>query len=161
MDLFSPECEVIGTNGIRPGEDEWYTSRAAARELVHGDWQGWGDLVLDLDHLRIRVRGEAAWVAVPATVTTTLPAAEVIPNYLAFIRSTSEKSSATPEEQLLNILRGGTNTLFEMRRGEKFVWPLRFTAVLSHHAAGWLFEQINFSFPTTHFPDVRIFPPAS
>ena len=54
------------------------------------------------------------------------------------------------------ILRGGTNTVYELRRGEHFVWPLRFTAVVVRQADGWKFAQVNFSFPTVFFPDVRI-----
>jgi hypothetical protein len=61
------------------------------------------------------------------------------------------------EQKLLNILRGGTNTIFELRRGEKFVWALRFTAVVVREADGWKFAQMNFSFPTIYFPDVRLF----
>ena len=49
---------------------------------------------------------------------------------------------------------------------KQYVWPLRFTSVLvrRHHAGngsaavnsdGWLFHQIQFSFATTRFPDVR------
>ena len=30
MELFTPDAEVIGTNGLRPGGDEWYTNRDAA-----------------------------------------------------------------------------------------------------------------------------------
>lgn len=37
MQLFTADAEVIGTNGQRPGVDEWYTDRATARELVEGD----------------------------------------------------------------------------------------------------------------------------
>ena len=32
MELFTPDVEIIGTNGITPGAGEWYTSRDAARE---------------------------------------------------------------------------------------------------------------------------------
>src|ERR1051325_10217185 len=39
MELFSPGAEVIGTNGVKPGMDEWYRDRASARELVQGDWE--------------------------------------------------------------------------------------------------------------------------
>ena len=44
MTLFTEDAEVIGTNGVAPGVDEWYMDRASARELVAGDWEGWGDL---------------------------------------------------------------------------------------------------------------------
>jgi len=38
MELFASEVEVIGTNGLKPGVDEWYLTRKTARELVHGKW---------------------------------------------------------------------------------------------------------------------------
>jgi len=38
MELFTSEVEVIGTNGLKPGVDEWYLTRETARELVHGKW---------------------------------------------------------------------------------------------------------------------------
>jgi hypothetical protein len=31
------------------------------------------------------------------------------------------------------------------------------TAVVVRQTAGWQFAQVHFSFPTTHFPDERIF----
>ena len=56
MELFTSDAEVIGTNGVRPGVDEWYMERASAREqkphgtacslslrnaLLFGTWGGW------------------------------------------------------------------------------------------------------------------------
>ena len=69
MQLFTSNAEIIGTNGVKPGVDEWYTDRASARELVQGDWEGWGDLRLDLDAMSIHQRGDVGWVAASATVT--------------------------------------------------------------------------------------------
>lgn len=31
MQLFTGDAEVIGTNGVKPGEGEWYMDRASAR----------------------------------------------------------------------------------------------------------------------------------
>jgi len=53
-------------------------------------------------------------------------------------------------------LRGCINTLCELQRGETFVWPLRFSAVLINDDGAWRFIQMQFSFATTRFPDVRI-----
>ena len=155
MELFSADVEVIGTNGVNPGFQEWYLDRASARELVEGDWQGWGDLRLDLDSMSIHSRGEVGWVAATATVTQTI-GSENYASYLEFIKTFLDDSNLSAEQKLLHILRGGTNTLYELRRGEKFVWPLRFTAVVLRAAEGWKFAQINFSFPTVYFPDVRL-----
>ncbi len=155
MELFTPDAEVIGTNGVKPGVDEWYTNRASARELVEGDWAGWGDLRLDLDSASIRVNGSAGWIASSATVTQMI-GEENYASFLEFIKEFLETSKLPAEQKLHYILRGGANTVYELRRGEKFVWALRFTAVVVHEVDGWKFAQVNFSFPTIYFPDVRI-----
>ena len=155
MQLFLPDAEVIGTNGVRPGVDEWYMSGAAAHELVGGDWEGWGDLRLDLDLTSIHARGDMGWVAAPATVTKII-GEENYATYLDFVRNLIDHSDLSPEQKLLHILRGGTNTVYELRRGEKFIWALRFTAVVVREAGGWKFAQMSFSFPTVYFPDVRL-----
>jgi len=157
MRLFAEDAEVIGTNGLRPGVGEWYLDRAGARELVEGDWLSWGDLRLDVAGAHIQARGDVAWLAASATVTTTIRAEESYEGYLQRIKSLiDDQVGLSAEEKLLDILRGGTNTLYELRRGEQFVWPLRFTAVLVRQAGDWRFQQMQFSFSTTRFPDERI-----
>ncbi len=156
MQLFTPDCEVIGTNGLRPGVDEWYVDRASARELVAGDWEGWGDLRLDLAAACIRSQGEVAWISAPATVSTHI-GEEGYENYIQFMKNYLESSELSAKQKLHFLLRGGTNTLYELNRGENFVWALRLTAVAVKSAEGWQFAQMNFSFPTVYFPDVRLF----
>ena len=155
MELFTTDAEVIGTNGVKPGEGEWYLNRTSARELVEGDWQGWGDLRLDLESMSVRSRGEVGWVAASARVTQTI-GVENYASYLEFVKKFLDDSKLSAEQKLLYILRGGTNTVYELRRSEKFVWALRFTAVLVREPNGWKFAQMNFSFPTIYFPDVRL-----
>jgi len=155
MELFTADAEVIGTNGQKPGVDEWYMDRVSARELVYGDWEGWGDLRLDLESMSVHSRGDVGWVAASATVTKMI-GPENYESYLEYVKNFIDKADLSAEQKLLNILRGGTNTVFELRRGEKFVWLLRFTAVVVREIDGWKFAQMNFSFPTIHFPDVRV-----
>jgi hypothetical protein len=154
MELFASEVEVIGTNGLKPGVDEWYLTRETARELVQGDWEGWGDFRLDLDSVSIHSRSEVGWIAATATVTQII-GEENYASYLEYVKAYIDQPGLSAEQKLHNILRGGTNTVYELRRGEKFVWPLRFTAVVVRQPEGWKFAQMNFSFPTVYFPDVR------
>ena len=155
MQLFTEDAEVIGTNGVHPGVDEWYMDRASARELVAGDWEGWGDVRLDLQSMSIHSRGEVGWIAASATVTQII-GEENYQSYLDFVKNYIDRPDLSAEQKLLNILRGGTNTVYELRRGEKFVWALRLTAVVVREEDGWKFAQMNFSFPTIYFPDVRL-----
>jgi hypothetical protein len=158
MQLFADdaELEVIGTNGVKPGVDEWYVDKAGVRELVKGDWEGWGDVRLDVDGAHIQVRGDVAWLTASGTVSMTIRADENFQSYLQRIKDVIDQAGPSAEEKLLDILRGGSNTLYELRRGEQFVWPLRFTAVLVRQADAWRFQQMQFSFPTTRLPDERI-----
>jgi hypothetical protein len=155
MALFTPIAEVIGTNGVKPGEHEWYTSRDSARNLVEGDWNWWGDLRLDVDSASIQVHGNVGWIATTATVTKTM-GTESYASFLESIKEYIETSSLPAKEKLHFILRDGTNTIYELGRGDKFVAALRFTAVVVREADGWKFAQVNFSYPTNQYPDVRI-----
>ncbi len=157
QELLADEAlEVVGTNGIQPGKGEWYLSKAAAKELFLGDWQGWGDLRLDVPDAHIQVNGNTAWLSASGTVNTTIAAEQNYDDYLAFIKRYINSENASAKEKLLYILRGGSNTLYELQRGERFTWPLRFTAVLTLQGTDWLFQYMQFSFPTMYFPDARI-----
>jgi hypothetical protein len=104
----------------------------------------------------VQVQGEVGWIAASATVSQTLRAEENYASYLEFVKDFLENSSLPAEQKLHYLLRGGTNTVYELRRGENFVWALRLTAVVVHQPEGWKFAQMNFSFPTIYFPDVRL-----
>jgi ketosteroid isomerase-like protein len=155
MTLFTPDAEVIGTNGIRPGQGEWHLGREAARALVQGDWESWGDLCLDLEQASIHALGDVGWIACTGTVTQTI-GRENYDSFVAFAREYLGREDLSAEERLHYVLRGGTNTLYELSRGERFVWPLCFTTVVLLQEGVWRFAQMHFSFPTTHFPDVRL-----
>jgi hypothetical protein len=154
--LADDDLEVIGTNGTQPGEGEWYLNKDAARELFRSDWQSWGDLRLDVPGARIRINGKTAWLTATGTVSMNIPAEQNYQDFLTFIKQYMDSDQGSAEQKLLYILRGGSNTLFELRRGEHFVWRLRFTAVLTQQEGTWKFTQMQFSFPTVYFPDVRM-----
>ncbi|RPJ52053.1 MAG: hypothetical protein EHM21_01185 [Chloroflexi bacterium] len=150
------ELEVIGTGAIEPGGYEWCLGPDAACDLVKNDWEGWGDLLLDVTDARIHVLGDVAWLATTGTVTMDLEPVDTVRDFLSYLQEVAKKEDGNPRARLLDILRSGTNTLFEAERGKEYIWPLRFTAVLIRQDDRWLFHQIQFSFATTHFPDVRI-----
>lgn len=157
LEMLADEAlEVIGTNGIQPGKGEWYLGKSAAQELFQGDWQSWGDLRLDVPNARIRVNGKTAWLSASGTVNMTIAAEQNYDDYLALIKEYIDSENASAKEKLLYILRGSSNTLYELQRGERFTWPLRFTAVLTLQGTDWLFQYMQFSFPTMYFPDARI-----
>lgn len=156
MLLFADEVEVIGTNGSYPGKDEWFLDKDGARELVKGDWEYWGDLRIKEDATRIREKDGIGWMTMPGTVTKHI-GEENYQSYLEYAKDCIERTDIPAKQRLHNILRGGTNTVFELNRGEKFVWPIRITAVALKEEGRWKFAQMCFSFSTIYFPDERVF----
>ncbi len=164
--IAGDDLEMIGTGAIEPGDDEWCLGSDAACDLVQNDWEGWGDVRLDVADARIHVLGSVAWLATTGAVTMDLDPNETIRDYLSYMQESAGDEGVDPRARMLELLRGATNTLFEAERGKQYIWPLRFTAVLVRapgtgdgappaNGERWLFHQVQFSFPTTRFPDVR------
>ena len=155
--LFVPgdELEVIGTGAVTPGEDEWCLGLESSCDLFTNDWEAWGDLKLDVEDAHVSSLGDVAWLATTGTVKMAMDPEETYTDYLDYIQGVAVDEDRDPKQRLIEILRGGSNTLFEAERGREYIWPLRFTAVLVRREGIWLFAQIQFSFATTRFPDVR------
>lgn len=155
MALFSAaDVEVVGTGAITPGTDEWCDSHARVRELTVSDWQGWGDVRFEVDGAVIHALGDVAWLTTTGTVTTTYPVEENLRQAVAH----AQEVLAAPDDdetRLKNMLMWATLALAEAHRGETYVWPIRFSAVLAREGGEWRFRQAHFSFPTTRFPDER------
>lgn len=158
MQLFIPddELEIIGTGANLIGEDEWCIGPMAALDLIESDWEGWGDVRIDIDNAHIHMLGDVAWVAVPGTVSMHLDGDETYSDYLEYIEQVTVDEGLSPEQRIFEIVRGASNTIYEVSRGDDYTWPFRFTAVLVHREDRWLFHQVQFSFPTTRYPDERI-----
>ena len=157
MDLFcdDAELEVIGTGAVAPGEGEWCLGPEAARRLVENDWEGWGDLEIDVEGARIHVLGDVAWLATTGTVTDAETEEQSIADSLERLHGLLE-AEMPDEETLIEVVRESTGTLIELRRGTLYVWPLRFTAVLLKREGRWKFHQMQFAFPTAGLPSVRL-----
>ena len=119
MELFTPDVEIIGTNGVKPGIEEWYLNQLSAKSMIKSDWETRGDLKLDLENSSLKERENVGWIAAYATLTKTIGTK----NYGTFLEFTQEfirDSKMSPKLTLEYILRGVTNTIFELSQGENF-----------------------------------------
>lgn len=64
--LFPPgkDAVVLGTDA-----GEWNQGSEAIADFIRKDWQGWGDLRLDVDAARISASSDVAWLITTGTVT--------------------------------------------------------------------------------------------
>lgn len=160
MELFGPDdvLEVIGTNAVTPGDGEWCKGNAAVRSLVEGDWEQWGDVVLDLDAVQIFTEGDVAWLATAGTVTDVIKADYKYEGFVNFVEAVLEDEEESNKSKMLEITRLGNSLISSLLLPETYVWPFRFTAVVVKSEGEWRFHQMQFSFATTGAPDERILP---
>ncbi len=157
MELFGPDesLEVVGTGAITPGTDEWCRGRAAVRELVAGDWEGWGDLRLDVPGAQVFAHGNVAWLATSGTVSMDITAERSYQGFQQYIDWIRKQENLDDKARMLEIVRFGGISLTNIAQGDHYVWPIRFTALAVKEDGTWRFYQMTFSFPTTVAPDVR------
>jgi len=161
MQLFVSDdrLEVIGTSAVSPSNEEWCKGRQPTRALVAGDWDGWGNLKLDIASATIHVQGDVAWLATSGTVSQTLTLEHSYQGMGSFLQGFMERKDAKDtdlEGELLTVILGAASALNDQRQGEDHIWPIRFTATLIRDQGNWRFSQIHFSYPTVHLPQVRL-----
>ena len=114
---------------------------------MRSDWESWGDVRLDLESASINTAGDEGWIAVTATVSQTIGREEYA-SYLTYVRQYIAESPGSAEEKLRYILRGASKTLYEVSRGERFVWPLRVSPPWSYERTGTgVLRRCPFRFP--------------
>lgn len=151
-DLFSKDDDtlVIGT-----GYGEIMHGFDGARELIESDWKYWWDAIIDIDDAMVSSNGNTAWVAADAYITKTIPEQKYYEGLLEGVKEDME-SSMDIKGKVLHTLEGAASVLCDTQYGEKYFRPFRFTAVFVRRYEKWHFKQIQFSFPTTMAPDVRL-----
>jgi hypothetical protein len=158
MELFSTEkdIEVIGSGALDPGKGEWCLGMDSIRRLVENDWKYWGNLVLDVAQARIHILVDSAWLSTSGTVTYVIENEQFVRDTFKEVEEILKKREGNEQGKLLQIQREIAELLQETGQGDKYVWPLRFTAVLVRQNGLWYFHQIHFSHCTSHLPDVRL-----
>ncbi|HUL39852.1 MAG TPA: hypothetical protein VLU38_06140 [Methanomassiliicoccales archaeon] len=156
-ELFPPDGKVtlIGTSGMLPEDGEWPRNREGAKKVLESDWRNWGDVYFNVASANVVVVGDVGWVESNGFVEKVLPDQQVCENHLKYVKAVVD-GDLSAKEKVAEIARGASNVVMEMMLGERYVWPMRFSAVLQRIEGRWLFRQLHFSFPTTRFPDERL-----
>jgi hypothetical protein len=146
---------IIGTSGLLPEDTEWPRHSGGARKLLENDWRNWGDVYFNVAVAKIRVAGDVAWVESNGFVEKVMPDEQVCENHLKYVKAVVD-GDLSAKEKVAEIARGASNVVMELMMGERYVWPMRFSAVLEMSEGRWVFRLLHFSFPTTRFPDERL-----
>jgi hypothetical protein len=143
---------VIGTGAAYPGDGEWCEGIDRVKSLVESDWRYWGDLKMETDKARIRIDGSTAWVAFSGVSESFQTREAAYRKGMQMIKDQQKqkKYRENPREYFLWLSNYASSMLWDLEQeeGEKFIHPIRITAVLSNKNGKWLFTQMNFAYPT-------------
>ena len=84
--------------------------RTSARALIAGNWEGWGDLYLDLDSMSVHNQSDVGWVAASATITKTI-GAENYQSYLEFVKTFIDDPKISAEKNAPHPARRDEHSL--------------------------------------------------
>ncbi|MBI9032460.1 hypothetical protein JEZ13_10750 [bacterium] len=149
---------MIGTS-----DNEVYFTKENAKKLYAGDWQYWGDLVLNLEQAEIRITSDTGWIHVPGSVKYVFSTDDnVYKKFLGFIEEfydgKSYDSSKPVQTKLTEINWLLAHLLHDRMKDKprKYFWELRLFLIFQKVGNDWFLQHSQFSFPKEgNFPDER------
>jgi hypothetical protein len=149
MDLFlhSDEIELIGIGASMRGGNEWFQGFEAVKNIIEGDWEYWGNVLLDVDKAKISLFGDVAWLSTTGSIEQTSTHDEALKFYLEQMKDILVDEEDDDDTKLLDATHFGMRRLRERLKGQGHQWPFVFTAVLINSQDDWRFHTIHWSMP--------------
>ena len=149
MELFVQDegIELIGIGAAVRGGTEWFLGPEQVRDIVKGDWEYWGDVLLDVPGAKITVSGDVAWLSAQGQLVQTTTFDRALPFYMEQMEALLKDESMDHDTRLMEATHFGMRRLRERARGMGHAWPFTFTAVLQHVDGRWRFHTIHWAMP--------------
>jgi len=149
MELFYPgeEIELIGIGAFIRGGNEWFQGLSAVRDIIEGDWEYWGNVLLEVEGAKISVQGDVAWLSTTGSIEQTDTHDKALKYYLEQMKELLDDEKVDQDTRLMEATHFGMRWLRERLKGKGYQWPFVFTAVLICTTEGWRFHTIHWSMP--------------
>ena len=159
VDDFIEELFVKGENTYVLGTStsELCLGTEKVKELVRGDWEGWGDVKIDLEKAQIGIEGNGAWFATAGSVRYTFEySPEKYDRHVGFIKEMVEEPKLTPRQKI-SFINWALSLMYHQRtQGRReYFWPMRLSGTLIKNDGKWKFMHLQFSMAKANFPDER------
>lgn len=147
----SSNLSVLGT-----GNEELVYGYKEIRELIKFDWLDWGDVKIDLEHLKINSADNIAWFYASGDVKQSFKdSKERNESYIDLIK---DKLKEGEEQKKVLAEINWILALTYHNRGfnkREYNWPLGLSGVLIKNKSKWQIVHLHFSIPKASFPDER------
>jgi hypothetical protein len=149
MTLFVPsaEIEMIGIGAAVRGGQEWFQGFEQVRDIIEGDWKFWGDVLFNLEDVKITVHHDVAWLSAFGSIGQSEHFDEAIGFFLTQMQEMLADESQDVDTRFMEATHYGMRRVRERSKPIGYKWPFTFTAVLIHNSDNWQFHTIHWSMP--------------
>ena len=120
------------------------------KKLIEDHREGYDEMKLDYENCLINSNEDVVWVVTHGTMKKEISENCAFENTVGIINNIFT-SDLNDKDKLFNVRRRISDTLKENARGEEYVWPFRFEAVVIKEEDKWKFKYLQFSLPFSWF----------
>lgn len=148
----SDDISILGT-----ATGEIFFGLDEVKQLIKGDWEGWGDLNIDYENACISIEGNTAWFSSNGTVKYSFEhTPERYDRFVDYIKKTAEDNGLTVKQRITFI-----NWVLSLdyhqrdKQVREYFWPIGLSGVLVKEKNAWKIVHLHFSVVKANFPDER------
>jgi hypothetical protein len=151
--VSSEDVSLIGT-----GFKDWYFGldevRVAVKNHIENEEEYLNNIEFDMDSCVVTVKENTAMLVAIGKSMQYIPKEKLQERLKEDIKNRFTEEVPSKEE-LMKISIVISRILFDIYKGDKYIWPFRFTAMLVNEKDRWLFKHIKFSFGSGNFWETR------
>lgn len=123
-----------------------YSNQEEIEKLIEDHRKCYDEMKLDYENCLINSNEDVVWIATHGTMKKVISENSALENTVDIIKNIFT-SNLDDKAKLFNVRRRISETLRENARGEEYIWPFRFEAVLIRETENWVFKYLQFSLP--------------
>jgi hypothetical protein len=127
-----------------------YKSQEEIKKLIEDHRACYDEMNLDYENCLINSNEDVVWVVTHGTMKKVISETSAFENTVDIIKNIFT-SDLNDKDKLFNVRRRIADTLKENARGEEYVWPFRFEALVIKEKDKWVFKYLQFSLPFSWF----------
>lgn len=123
-----------------------YSNQEEISELINNHRFCYEKISLDYENCLINSNEEVVWIITHGIMNKVISEKNAYENTISTIENIFT-SNLDDKDKLFNIRRGIAGTFKENAKGEDYLWPFRFEAVIIKEKNNWVFKYLQFSHP--------------
>ena len=127
-----------------------YSNQEEIKKLIENHRACYDEMKLDYENCLINSNEDVVWIATHGTMKKVISENSAFENTVNIIKNIFT-SDIDDKDKLFNVRRRIADTLKENAKGEEYIWPFRFEAVLIREKQNWVFKYLQFSLPFNWF----------